>query len=189
MPGLRLLDYQPAGSEWPAKSGCQLPPMSLRAKVDEASLPAAAFFRPRRLIRSASHSPEAYAHLPKLVAAVESALHGKDSAFSLSDGIRHFEFLVNSRRNGDVVEGVLRAIIEVTEQRRAAEARAESEQKSWFLATVSPSFALPLTQSSVSPNFFRRKRLDHSTTDNTATPATFNRLGHTSFHLSMTCST
>jgi signal transduction histidine kinase len=82
--------------------------------------------------------------MPELVAAVESAIHGKDSAFSLSDGIRHFEFLVNSRRHGDVVEGVLGAIIEVTEQRRAAEARAESEQKSWFLATVSHELRSPL---------------------------------------------
>lgn len=87
---------------------------------------------------------EAYAYVPELVDAVESALGGKDVAFSITDGVRHFDFLVNSRRNGPDIEGVLGAIIEVTEQRQAQAAQAESEQKMKFLAAVSHELRTPL---------------------------------------------
>ena len=87
---------------------------------------------------------EVYAYVPELVAAVEAALKGEDVAFSLSDGVRYFDFLLKSRRNGPLVEGVLGAIIEVTEQRQAQAAREQSVQTTRFLAAVSHELRTPL---------------------------------------------
>jgi signal transduction histidine kinase len=87
---------------------------------------------------------EGYDHFPQLLQAVEAALAGKDQAFSASGGGRHFEFLVNSMEDESGTAGVLGVVIEVTEQRKAAAAMLESEEKSRFLATVTHELRTPL---------------------------------------------
>jgi PAS domain S-box-containing protein len=81
---------------------------------------------------------------PEIVAAVKAALAGQDVTLGFSRGDRYFDILVSPRREGEEIEGALGAIIEVTEQRRAADAAIDSEQKAWFLATVSHELRTPL---------------------------------------------
>ena len=87
---------------------------------------------------------DCYAHLPELLSAVDEAMAGRDQAFSYSDWGRHFEFLVNGMRDERGPLGVIGIVIEVTDQRRAAAAVAENEQKSKLLASVSHELRTPL---------------------------------------------
>jgi signal transduction histidine kinase len=87
---------------------------------------------------------EAVARFPEILVAVDEAMAGRDQAFSSSADGRHFELLVNPMRDGTTVRGVLGMVIEVTEQRRMAEARTESQEKSRFLANVSHELRTPL---------------------------------------------
>jgi len=87
---------------------------------------------------------ESYAYVPELVQAVDQALNGNDQAFTLTDGTKHFDFLVNPVLEGDSVAGAVGVVIDMTDQRKSALAIAENAQKSRFLAAASHELRAPL---------------------------------------------
>jgi signal transduction histidine kinase len=87
---------------------------------------------------------DAFSQFPQLVEALDAGLAGKDQAFSFSGTDRSFEFFATGMVDEFGERGVLGVCIEVTEQRRAAKALAETEAKSKFLANVSHELRTPL---------------------------------------------
>lgn len=81
---------------------------------------------------------------PHLMSAIESAQAGRDQAASITREGRSYELLVNAMRDEAGSQGVLGVVIEVTEQRKAAEGLLESEQRSRFLAAISHELRTPL---------------------------------------------
>jgi signal transduction histidine kinase len=88
---------------------------------------------------------EAYRHYPDLVRRCQAAMQGKDQTFSMSDGVRAFDFYVRGLRDGDRHHGVIGIIVEVTEQRRAAAAVLEAQWRSRFVAEINHELRTPLT--------------------------------------------
>ena len=88
---------------------------------------------------------EAYSHYPELVRSVEKAMRGQDQTFSMSDGLRHFDFYIRALPDGESGRGgAIGIIVEVTQQRRAAAAALEAEWRSRFVAEINHELRTPL---------------------------------------------